>query len=59
MILPKGFLPSRLVTRTKESIIGKSIGVMKTPMRNESNDEKRIRASPDVLADALFTDFEH
>lgn len=32
---------------------------MKTPMRNESNDEKRIRASPDVLADALFTDFEH
>jgi hypothetical protein len=31
---------------------------MKTPMRNESNDEKRIRASPDVLADALFTDFE-
>jgi len=31
---------------------------MKTSMRNESDNEKRIRASPSRGADALFTDFE-
>jgi len=33
--------------------------VMKTSMRNESDDEKRIRCRRgNALADALFTDFE-
>jgi len=40
----KWFHSSRLVTRTKEPSIPESIDVMKTSMRNESDDEKRIRA---------------
>jgi hypothetical protein len=55
----KGFhFLSRLVTRTKEPSIPESIDVMKTSMRNESDNEKRNLAGALALADALFTDFE-
>jgi len=54
----KWFHSSRLVTRTKEPSIPESIDVMKTSMRNESDDEKRIRFAGASLRDALFTDFD-
>jgi len=46
----KWFHSSRLETRTKEPSIPESIDVMKTSMRNESDDEKRTRSQARACA---------